>query len=254
MSTAPSYWLSATEDEAMQEDHRFVWEAMLEGVGSDLAGRRVLDVGCNRGGFLRLLSDRRDIGAGFGYDPAAGAIADARRLAGERPLQFEAAERVPAGWGHFDVAFSHEVLYLIPDVGAHAESVYGALAPGGSYDAVMRVHAGSPLMVEWHRDHGAELNLPPLHDADGVVASFAAAGFEVAVSRLKIGFVPLTTHSSRVGRLLPREKAFFLVQPARGHRLTRRPLRQLRTSTLDDRLATAFDLFRLASTRTEPLH
>jgi SAM-dependent methyltransferase len=198
MSKAPSYWRSATEDEAMQEEHRFVWEAMLEAVGSDLAGRRVLDVGCNRGGFLRLLSDTRDVGAGFGYDPAAAAIADARRLAGERPLEFEAAENIPAGWGHFDVAFSHEVLYLIRDVGAHAESVYGALAPGGSYYAVMGVHAGSPLMVEWHREHGAELNLPPLHDVDGVVASFVGAGFDVAVSRLKIGFVPLTAHSSRV--------------------------------------------------------
>jgi SAM-dependent methyltransferase len=198
MPDEPAYWRSASEDEAMQEDHLFVWEAMLEAVDVELAGRRVLDIGCNRGGFLRLLFDRRTIGAGFGYDPAAAAIADARRLAGERPLRFEATGDVPAGWDHFDVAFSHEVMYLIPDLGAHAESVYGALGPGGSYYAVMGVHAGSPLMVEWHREHAAELNLPPLHDVDGVVASFAAAGFEVAASRLKIGFVPLAVHSSRV--------------------------------------------------------
>jgi SAM-dependent methyltransferase len=198
MSNEPSYWRSATEDEAMQEEHLFVWEAMVGAVDSELAGQRVLDVGCNRGGFLRMLYDRRHIGEGFGYDPAAAAIADARRLAGERPLQFEAAGSIPAGWGRFDVAFSHEVLYLIPDLGAHAESVYGALVPGGSYYAVMGVHAGSPLMVEWHQEYAADMSLPPLHDVDGVVASFAAAGFEVAASRLKIGFVPLSAHSSRV--------------------------------------------------------
>ena len=52
----------------------------------------------------------------YGYDPAAGAIADARRLAGELPLRFEAADTVPAGWEGFEVAFSHEVLYLIRDL------------------------------------------------------------------------------------------------------------------------------------------
>ena len=194
----PSYWRSAAEDEAMQYEHRFVWEAMVKAVDSELAGRRVLDIGCNRGGFLRMLYDSRHIAEGRGYDPAEAAIADARRLAGTRPLQFEAAGNIPVGWGRFDVAFSHEVIYLISDLGAHAESVYGALVPGGSYYAVMGVHAASPLMAEWHREHVAELRLPPLHEVDGVAASFAAAGFEVAASRLNIGFVPLSAQPPRV--------------------------------------------------------
>lgn len=182
----------------MQDEHLFVWEAMVKSVEGDLAGRRVLDIGCNRGGFLRMLYDNRGIGEGFGYDPAAAAIADARRLAGRRPLRFEAAGDVPVKWGHFDVAFSHEVLYLIPDLHTHASSVYGALGAGGSYYAVIGVHAGSPLMVEWHRAHSAELALPPLHDVDGVAASFAAAGFEVAASRLPEGFVPVPADAPRV--------------------------------------------------------
>ena len=182
----------------MQDDHRFVWEAMVDGIAAALAGQRVLDIGCNRGGFLRMLYDSRGIGEGFGYDPAAGAIADARRLAGTRPLQFEAVGDIPVGWGRFDVAFSHEVIYLISDLRAHAESVYEALVPGGSYYAVMGVHAASPLMAEWHREHAVELRLPPLHDVDGVAVSFAAAGFEVAASRLNIGFVPISAPAPRV--------------------------------------------------------
>jgi SAM-dependent methyltransferase len=198
MSDEHSYWQSAAEDEAMQEEHLFVWEAIVEAVESELPGQSVLDVGCNRGGFLRMLYDRGSIGAGFGYDLAAAAIADARRLAGARPLQFEVAGDVPDGWDRFDLAFSHEVLYLLPDLRAHAQSVYRALVPGGSYYAVMGVHATSPLMVEWHRDHADELSVPPLYDVDDVVASFAAVGFAVAASRLHLGFVPLSTHTSRV--------------------------------------------------------
>src|SRR5579875_3689430 len=106
----------------MQDDHGFIWLAMLDTIDTDLSGRRVLDAGCNQGGFLRLLVDAAGIAAGFGYDPASGAIADARRLAGDRPLTCEVADAVPDGWGDFDVAFSHEVLYLLDDLSAHAAS------------------------------------------------------------------------------------------------------------------------------------
>jgi cyclopropane fatty-acyl-phospholipid synthase-like methyltransferase len=79
---ASDYWRSAADDEAMQDDHGFIWEALLDTIDVDPAGKRVLDAGCNRGGFLRLLVDRCGIAEGLGYDPAAGAIEDARRLAG----------------------------------------------------------------------------------------------------------------------------------------------------------------------------
>ena len=41
----PTYWQDAAADEAMQEEHGFVWRAMLDTVDVDLAGRRVLDAG-----------------------------------------------------------------------------------------------------------------------------------------------------------------------------------------------------------------
>jgi SAM-dependent methyltransferase len=191
-----SYWQSAAEDEAMQDEHGFVWRAMLDSIDTDLAATRVLDVGCNRGGFLRLLVDRCAIGEGFGYDPAAGAIEDARRLAGTRPLHFEAGPTVPPGWGDFDAAFSHEVLYLLPDLPAHARDVLAALSPGASYYAVMGVHAGSPVMAQWHAANAAALQLPELYDIDAVAAVFQGAGFEVAVARLSVRFIPASGHHS----------------------------------------------------------
>ena len=197
------YWQDAVADAAMQDDHAFIWEAMLETIDSDLTAKRVLDAGCNRGGFLRMLSDRRGISEGFGYDPAAGAIEDARRLAWQRPLRFEAADTVPAGWTGFDAAFSHEVLYLLHDLSAHARAIFDALVPGGVYYAVMGVHAASPLMAEWHRANAERLHLPVLHEIDEVVAIFEAAGFHAAVARLAVRFVPTASHGHHDrGRLL----------------------------------------------------
>ena len=114
----------------MQDAHGFVWKAMLDTVDVDLAGTRVLDAGCNRGGFLRLLGDACGIAEGWGYDPASGAIDDARRLAGRRPLRFEVADSVPAGWTSFDLAFSHEVLYLIHDLSEHADAIFDGVGAG----------------------------------------------------------------------------------------------------------------------------
>jgi len=189
-----TYWRSAADDEVMQDEHGFIWRAMLDTIDVDLTGRRVLDAGCNQGGFLRLLADEHAIAEGCGYDPAGGAVADARRLAGGRPLRFAAASTVPDGWRDFDVAFSHEVLYLLPDLASHAAAIHGALRDGGVYFAVMGVHSGSPLMVEWHARTRGEIDLPPLYDVDSVIATFQRAGFDVSVARLAMGFVPATGH------------------------------------------------------------
>jgi SAM-dependent methyltransferase len=189
-----SYWRGAAEDEAMQDEHRFIWEAMLNTIDVDLTGKRVLDAGCNRGGFLRLLVDAAGIAEGYGYDPAPGAITDARRLTGDRPLSFEIADTVPNGWGDFNVAFSHEVLYLLENLTAHAANLFDALRPGAAYFAVMGVHEGSPMMSAWHAESAVQLGLPRLYGLDEVTATFEDAGFSASVASLKLGFVPVSAH------------------------------------------------------------
>jgi SAM-dependent methyltransferase len=188
------YWRGAAEDEVMQDEHGFIWLAMLDTVDVDLSGKKVLDAGCNRGGFLRLLADTAGIAAGWGYDPAAAAVEDAKRLTGGRPLRYEAASSVPDGWSGFDVAFSHEVLYLLHDMPAHASAIFGALSSGGIYYAMMGVHAGSPLMREWHGQNRQPLDLPPLYDLDDVVDVFERAGFDAAVGQLRLRFIPVGAH------------------------------------------------------------
>src|SRR5258708_4294946 len=194
---SPSYWRGAAEDEAMQDEHGFIWKAMLETIDMDLAGKRVLDVGCNRGGFLRLLVDTACIAEGHGYDPASEAIADARVLAGDRPLTFEVAQTVPNGWGEFDAAFSHEVLYVLKDLVVHAAGLFAALKPSASYFAVMGVHEASPMMSAWHAESAVELDLPPLYKLDEVAGVFERAGFSVSIANLTLGFVPVSAHRHR---------------------------------------------------------
>jgi SAM-dependent methyltransferase len=188
------YWRGAAEDQVMQDEHGLIWRAMLDTIEVDLRGSRVLDAGCNRGGFLRLLVETEGIAEGHGYDPATGAITDARRLAAEMPLTFEATDTVPEGWGDFDVAFSHEVLYVLKDLPAHAADLFRALRPGGSYFAVMGVHAESPTMSSWHAQNAAELGLPRLYALDEVARDFELAGFSVSVAHLRLGFVTVSAH------------------------------------------------------------
>jgi SAM-dependent methyltransferase len=188
------YWRGAVEDEAMQDEHGFIWKAMLDTIDTDLTGKRVLDAGCNRGGFLRLLVDVAGIAEGYGYDPASGAVTDARSLAGTRPLAFEIADTVPEGWSDFDVAFSHEVLYLLQDLTAHAANLFDALRPGGVYFAVMGVHEGSPMMSAWHAENAVELGLPRLYGLDEVVGAFEGARFSASVANLKLGFVRVSAY------------------------------------------------------------
>ena len=67
----------------------------------------------------------------------------------------------------------------------------------------MGVHAASPRMAEWHRDNAEELHLPELYDVDDVVAVFRAAGFDAAIARLAIRFVPAAGHGHHGGGRLP---------------------------------------------------
>jgi SAM-dependent methyltransferase len=190
------YWQTGDEDAAMQAEHGFMWRALLDTVDVDVRGKRALDAGCNQGGFLRLLCDEGGIASGYGYDLFSGAIADALLLSDPRPLTFEVGESVPAGWNAFDVAFSHEVLYLLEDLTPHAAAIHDALAPGGVYYAVMGVHADAPTMVDWHARNAERLHLPPLHALDDVIASFTEVGFEAAVARLNVRFIPASSHAT----------------------------------------------------------
>ena len=202
MAATRDYWWDEATDLSMEGEHLFVWEAMLDMVDIGLAGTTVLDVGCNTGGFLRLLVDRAGIAEGFGYDPARRPIEVADERRGDRPLTHAVADRRPDGWGGFDAAFSHEVLFVIHDLAAHAADAFDGLLPGGTYYAVMGTHDRAPDMASWHAEVAEKLSLPPIRSVEEVLAAFAAAGFEPSVGRLPFRFIPAEALGEDIGGAL----------------------------------------------------
>jgi hypothetical protein len=63
---------------------------------------------------------------------SSASIARAEALKGDRPLSYHVASEVAALGRRFDLAFSHEVLYLLPDLAAHARDMAAVLKPGAS--------------------------------------------------------------------------------------------------------------------------
>ncbi|MEJ0018060.1 MAG: class I SAM-dependent methyltransferase [Acetobacteraceae bacterium] len=228
MSNEPlSYgtWHSdAAREAAMEEGHRPLWRHFIEKVPErDLSTREVVDFGCNRGGFLRLLFALRPFRHGLGVDIAHESIAAARSLAGTAPVDYEVAAELASWPGRFDLAFSYEVIYLLPDLVSHAASVHAALRAGGVYYAVTGCHTDSPLWPRWRDVIGDSTNAPVQDRApEDYADAFAAAGFDVAVRRFGYeGFVPAPKDRRYYPRLMDAvdyavcDKLLFrLVKPA----------------------------------------
>ena len=78
---------NAAREPAMEEGHRPLWRHFIESIPeTDLSTREVLDFGCNRGGFLRLLHALKPFRHAIGVDIAVDLIAAARALAGMSPI------------------------------------------------------------------------------------------------------------------------------------------------------------------------
>ncbi|MBM3463565.1 MAG: class I SAM-dependent methyltransferase [Armatimonadetes bacterium] len=185
---------SQAEEDAMNDEHAFIWRAMIDAMlESDLSRSRVLDFGCSQGGFLRLLHRLHPYLSAVGVDVAQESVATANARKADVPVHYQAATSLEAFRSEFDVAFSHEVLYLLPDLRAHAEQMRAALKPGGVYYAVLGAHAENPLWPRWRDGLGASSNIPPQDcSLDDVASAFRASGFAVSARRFLVdAFIPV---------------------------------------------------------------
>lgn len=181
------------EEDSMTLEHAWIWREMINAIPQiDLSSMRVLDVGCNQGGFLRMLYDTRPFESGIGVDLARDRVALANAAKGDRPLQYLASKTLDDAGDGFDLAFSHEVIYLVEDLEDHARQVAAALEPGGYYDAVTCCHADNPLWATWRPKIAEFSNVSvPNHSVDDIAGAFRAAEFEVYISRfLANAFIP----------------------------------------------------------------
>jgi len=179
---------SQADEDAMGATHAPIWRRMMDvSVPHDLAQSTVLDYGCNQGGFLRMLYDRHPFRSAVGIDIARESVARAELLKGHRPIDYKVTDSA-AGLGRtFDFAFSHEVIYLLPDPAAHARDIRAALRPGGAYVAAMGCHTDSSLWPRWRTLIAATSSIPIYdHSLEDVSKAFADAGFKVSVRPLAL--------------------------------------------------------------------
>jgi len=197
--TIPIWSRNQADEDALGAAHAPIWRRMIDvAAPSDLRQSTVLDYGCNQGGFLRLLHDRHPYKSAVGIDIARESVARAELLKGHRPINYRVGDQAAALGQTFDLAFSHEVIYLLPDPAAHARDIKAALRPGGAYVAAMGCHTDSALWPRW-RTLIAESSSIPIYDhsLEDVSKAFAEAGFNVSVRPLALdAFMPFTSGSA----------------------------------------------------------
>lgn len=192
-------------DDGMGDAHMPVWRRMIEvSKLGDLSTSDVLDFGCNQGGFLRLLYATHPFRSGTGIDIARDSVARAEARKGEWPLSYHVGSEVAKLGRRFDLAFSHEVLYLLPDLAAHARDMAAALKPGASYIAAMGCHRDMPLWPRWRALIAAMSTVKVQdHSLEDVAGAFAAAGFGVAARSLQLeDFLPVSPANQHYPRIV----------------------------------------------------
>jgi SAM-dependent methyltransferase len=185
---------SQAEEDGMNDGHALFWRRMIELLAErSLAGKRVLDFGCNQGGLLRMLHQSHGFESALGVDIAEESIAKARDSSSLIPARFETRARLDGLEAMFDLALSHEVLYLLPDLDDHARQLFAALKPGGVYYAACGCHRENPDWPAWKPAIQAMSNLPVQdHSLDDYARAFDRAGFSVFARPFRIDeFVPI---------------------------------------------------------------
>ena len=176
-----TWFRDEVDEEAMFEDHAYLWRHLIETVPEkDFSRFAVLDYGCNRGGFLRNLFECRPFKQGVGVDIAERSLEVARKRSTRLPIEFILPNQMDRLAATIDMAFSHEVLYLLPNLDTHATAIAKVLKEGGSYYATIGCHTGNPLWKCWRQLIEQSSNLPVLdYSLDDYARSFWNAGLRV---------------------------------------------------------------------------
>lgn len=186
-------WTTSQEEEdRMVTGHMHHWRTMIDNLREqDLRGKTILDFGCNQGGFIQMLYHTHPFKKAVGVDIAEKSLAQAARINTHLPIDFYPAGDLEMMEDAFDVAFSHEVIYLLPDLNAHAKQICTVLKDGGVYYAATGCHTDNPSWPAWHKAISEYSNIPvPNYSLDDYAAAFANNGFRVEAMQFKSnGFI-----------------------------------------------------------------
>lgn len=173
-------------DQSMEDDHPDFWEDVLENViDADLTGKKILDFGCNQGGFLRRMYELSKYSAAVGVDLAQKSINEANARKGALPVEYVATSDISGLDRDFDYAVSTAVIYLIDDIVGHAKSMFDRLKPGGVYYATHPdyVTSGKFGKIQESINKFAAVRCAQ-NDLNAIIEGFETAGFQVHLRRM----------------------------------------------------------------------
>jgi len=206
MSQVLSTWTKdQAEEDLMNEDHAPLWKQMITLIPSEYwQEKTVLDFGCNQGGFLKEIYKNAAYKKALGVDLAQSSLEVARTRHQRLPTEFNTPEVLNNQRESFDIAFSHEVLYLLPDLEEHAQIIKQTLKKGGRYYAAIGCHTDQPLWSQWKSFVADYSNIPVFdYSLDDYANAFFKAGFKVGVQPFRLsGFFPLSQNNPYMPRVV----------------------------------------------------
>jgi len=182
-------WLTNEKEEnLMFDDHYPMWQVMIDRMSeSNLQDKTVLDFGCNQGGFLPVLYQRKPFKMGIGIDVAKQAIEIANENNKNLPLIYEVRDNLSHLSEEIDVAFSHEVLYLLGNLEQHAKEVFSALKHDGVYYASLGCHTDNPLWSKWKKILERQSNIEiKNYSLNFIAKTFQKNGFHVFAQKFML--------------------------------------------------------------------
>lgn len=173
-------WASRGRAEGMAESHTPFVRPVFDRLPLE-AGARYLDIGCGNGYTVCWAAERvGPAGEAVGIDVAPGMIARAGARCGDRPsVRFHVAtfpDDHPLPAEHFDVVFSMEVFYYLPDLKRALSEVRALLVPGGQFACQVDYYEENRASHAWPADVGVAMT--PL-SARGWREAFESVGLVV---------------------------------------------------------------------------
>ncbi|CAG7649190.1 class I SAM-dependent methyltransferase [Paenibacillus allorhizosphaerae] len=179
------WWNNAEGESVMEEGHLKGWQQLISTMKEeDLSNCSVLDFGCNRGGFLRLLHQAKPFKEAVGIDLGWESVAIANERKGNLPIDYVVSGSPEQLEKKFDLAFCLSVIYLIDDLKTHAWKLSRALKPGGVYYATYNDLSSNPSKDYFKEEIEKYSHLKAnIHSLDDIASAFMNEGFQVEIKR-----------------------------------------------------------------------
>jgi len=162
--------------------HGFLVDEIVRGA-EGLAGKRVLEVGCGPGGYLKAVQGRAG-GLGVGLDASQGMLAQAGPGDGPSFVQ-GTADRLPFASGVFALVYSIDVIHHLADGEAYFHEAFRLAQPGGRVltitDSADIIAAREPMARYWPETVAVDLARYP--SLDRLFMWMRQAGFSHPAAR-----------------------------------------------------------------------